>query len=362
MYDPTNYDNRGSPGDAGYSLVGGMFLIIAIFAGIFVGVGAIAGALVLSGLTRLVAGRSVPFKQAYKIAFWGITAWLAVTVALSSASDYVSYMMVGGRTQWNRIHDENLLHLLALLLPAHLPGIMACAAVMRGKLPGEYGGVAGFVIASFVSVVVVAISIVCSAVVILAAINGLLEANGHDTSREIGANMRVPPGEGLGAVIAQLLQLWAAAFGFALIGGLIAGVVLMGYAVLQRNAVSYRRAYGAAFLALLAWALGTIIVEFGFGTVSPFIKWLLVAIRDPQQLINDVGSVAEVQILLQGFLVSQIPGLLAAAHFVGGQIHQAKPGFLQYASALVAGAVAANAAIVAIVAGVALMSGNAQAM
>lgn len=356
MYHHTDNDYRHSGGGGAYTALGAIFFITALLVGAFIGIGAIAGALVLIGLTRLLSGVSLSFKQAYKVAFWSFAAWLAVSYVIISTSEELAYVFAGGRVLWDQLSGASLLYVLAFVLPVHLPGICACATVIKKKLPREFEGVAGFVLAALVSVVAVACGLALSALIFLAAIHWISEAN-----TGAGLNFVRPPLQEA-HFAGEFLMLWGAAFCFTVIGALIAGVVLMGYAMVQRNRISYRRAYGAAVLALLFWAVITVIIEINLRTVSPFIKWLLGTIQNPQQLVADMSIGAQFTDMLIAFLLSQVPGLLAAANFVSGQIHPEKPGLVSYACAFIAGAVATNIAVVATVAGLAWMSGGSLAI
>ena len=63
MYDPNDEFNRRSSMNGGTAAAGAAFLIMAILAGLFVSIGAIAGAFVLAGLSRVLSGKSIGFKQ-----------------------------------------------------------------------------------------------------------------------------------------------------------------------------------------------------------------------------------------------------------------------------------------------------------
>ncbi len=326
----------------------GALLVLIVLVGLgfaAAAVGAIAGGAVILLLTRaFCSGGKVSYSMAYRAAFRGIVAWIAVlagTIALIalSGSELLASMLVGG-TRWDTANSwEDLKYPtfgdIVLMLPVQLPALLACATMLVVTLPRHYRGVVGFLTACIVSLAAVISAVGFAIVVALLAAERLRRTSFEE-------------------IVTLFFTYGAVAFFFAVFGALVAGLCLWVYGRIAASRVPYSRAYAAGFLALLAWLGITMLIQFVLGTFSPLLRVYYHIMQDPASLGNWAVVDNGLPRLLAAFLLSQLPGLVVAAAIVRPRIHPNHASVSRYAGAFLASTFTLNAAILLAIGGIAV--------
>jgi len=325
MYDQDQRNFAYASGTAGPALIILVIFFFVIIGVIYVAIAAVAAAAIILGVANLFdRNNTLSLGEVYSAAFWGLIAYLVITIGAVWLV-YQSSMGVEILASLPRDPDMAIKailkhglskQLVLLLIVSNLPGVLAFAGIMSLKLDDPFTGMAGFFKACLTGIIATVVSLIFSAWLIVMVVASVQKSGGFVS------------------FATALLFMGVIAFIFAIVTALLAGVIIMmtTWALAKNRQVGYGRVYGATFLALLAYALLTFIVELLFHGSSKMYNFAMYLAHSKSLWILAERLLALFMHFFPSFILMQLPGLLAAAFIIAtrlGPTYRGLPGYLK---------------------------------